>query len=219
VALASRASAATIIHLNTEQQADAALLEAWRRGDKQAGKQLFVRHGPAVARFFRNKFRTGADDLIQLTFLRLLESKGRIRDGVVFRSFLLGVARNIMFEHLRAKNRGEPVNAEVDTMATLSPGPSTLLGRREEHRLLLEALRRLPIEHQIALELFYWEGYKTAEIAAVMGISGSAMRSRLSKARELLNATMEQLASSSEVLASTVNGLETWAKQIRGELA
>ena len=171
-----------------------------------------------MARFFRNKFRTGAEDLIQLTFLRLVESKERIRDGVRFRSFLLGVARNVMLEHLRAKRRGEPVDTEVETMATLSPGPSTLAGRKQEHRLLLEGLRSLPIEHQLALELFYWEGYNAGEIAEVMGISASAMRSRLVKARSLLNEAMETLAESPELYRSTVSGLETWAKQVRGKL-
>ena len=103
-------------------------------------------------------------------------------------------------------------------MAELAPGPTTVAGRRQEHRLLLEGLRRLPIEHQHALELFYWEGLKANEIAEMMGVSHAAMRSRLAKARALLNEAMEGIAASPELLNSTVNGLDNWAAEIRGQL-
>lgn len=197
---------------------DAQLLEAWRGGDNQAGEQLFDRHAPAVTRFFRNKVREEVEDLVQQTFLALVSSKERIREGVAFRGYVLGIARNILGKHLRKLSRGRAVDPEVETMATLAPGPSTLAGKKQEHRLLLEALRRLPIEHQVALELFYWEGLKGKEIAEVVGVSHSALRGRLSKARELLEASMKSIAASPELLRSTVDGLEQWAEDLRGRL-
>jgi RNA polymerase sigma-70 factor (ECF subfamily) len=201
-----------------ERQHDAELLEAWRRGDTAAGEQLFERHADVVARFFRNKVRNDAEELVQQTFVRLVEGRERLRDGLVFRSFMLGIARNVLHEHIRQRARGRALDPEVESMADLDPGPATVAGRRQEHRLLLEGLRRLPIEHQVALELFYWEGLNAAEIAPIMGVSHSAMRSRLVKARALLAAALESISSSKELLASTVNGLEAWATQIRDGL-
>lgn len=197
---------------------DAELLDAWRAGDKRAGEQIFDRHAPAVSRYFRNKVGDEIEDLVQQTFLGLIEGKDRIRDGVAFRAFVLAIARNTLTKHLRRLSRGRAVDPEVETMAELAPGPVTVAGRRQEHRLLLEGLRRLPIEHQHTLELYYWEGLKANEIAAMMGVSHSAMRSRLAKGRALLNEAMEQLASSPELLASTVNGLDDWAAQVRAQL-
>ena len=202
----------------SDWRVDAELLEAWRAGEGEAGRQLFDRHADAVARFFENKVREGTDDLIQQTFLILVESRERIRDGVAFRAFVLGVARNVLREHLRKLVRGRAIDPEVETMADLAPGPSTVVGRTREHRLLLEGLRRLPIEHQIGLELFYWEGFDAAQIAEIMGISHSAMRSRLAKARALLRDAMAAIAESPELLQSTVNGLVGWAAQLRAEL-
>lgn len=198
-------------------QLDASLLDAWRHGDLGSGHQLFERHADVVARFFENKVRAGTDDLIQLTFLRLVESRERVRDGVAFRAFVLGVARNVLREHLRKLAKGREIDPEVESMADLAPGPSTVLGRDREHRLLLEGLRRLPLAHQIALELFYWEDLDANEIAAVMGVSHSAMRSRLVKARALLRDAMAEIAESRELLASTVDGLARWVAEIRGE--
>jgi DNA-directed RNA polymerase specialized sigma24 family protein len=107
---------------------------------------------------------------------------------------------------------------ELGSVAALAPGASTIVAQKREQRLLLEGLRRIPIEHQTALELFYWEGLNANEIAAVFGISHSAMRSRLSKARALLEQAMAEVASTPELLASTVSGLDDWAAQIREKL-
>ncbi len=196
-------------------QRDASLLEAWRAGDAAAGQRLFEQHAEAVARFFDNKLRDGSEDLIQMTFLRMVEGRARIREGLVVRAFILGIARNVFREHLRTLAKGASVDPEVDTMSSLAPGPTTMVGRSREQRLLLEGLRRLPVAHQTALELFYWEELDAKEIAEVMGVSHSAMRSRLVKARELLREAMAEIADSRELLDSTVDGLDRWAAQLR----
>ena len=61
--------------------------------------QLFDRHADAIARFFENKVRDGAEDLIQATFLRMMEGRERIL-GESFRAFMFGIARNVLREHL-----------------------------------------------------------------------------------------------------------------------
>jgi RNA polymerase sigma factor (sigma-70 family) len=185
---------------------------------REAGAKLFDRHADAVARMFENKVCVGAEDLVQQTFLLLVESRDRIREGLSVRAFVLGIARNVLRDHVRKLARGRVVDPEVDSMADLAPGPTTVIGQNREQRLLLAGLRRLPIEHQIGLELYYWEEMDAREIAEVMGISHSAMRSRLAKARALLHEAMTQLAESPELLASTLDGLAQWASQVRAQL-
>lgn len=202
----------------TEWGVDVELLERWRSGDVAAGRELYDRHADAVARFFENKVCVGAEDLTQQTFLLLVESRDRIREGLTMRAFVLGIARNVLRDHVRKLARGREVDPEVDAMADLAPGPTTVIGHSREQRLLLAALRRLPLEHQIGLELFYWEEMDAREIAEVMGISHSAMRSRLAKARALLREAMELLAETPELLASTLDNLAHWASQVRAGL-
>lgn len=197
---------------------DAALLEAWRDGDSEAGEQLYNRHADAVARFFENKLREGAEDLTQATFLRMIEARHRIRDGVAFRAFVLGIARNVFREHLRELARGRSVDPEVESMADLAPGPTTVASNKQEQRLLLEGLRRLPVDAQIILELHYWEGLKTDDIAAIMDQVPATLRGNLAKARKLLSAVMAEIAASPELLASTIGGLEGWAAELREQL-
>jgi len=197
---------------------DAELLQRWRAGDNQAGGELYDRHSPSVFRLFQNKVPDQTEELMQQTFLALVEGRDKIREGTSVRAFVLQVARFKLIDHLRGLSRGRAFDAELHSVAELAPGPSTIFAQRREHQLLVQGLRRIPVEHQLALELFYWEGLKANEIAAVFGVSHSAMRSRLSKARGLLEAAIAECAASPEERDSTTMGLDTWAAQIRARM-
>ncbi|MCA9709102.1 MAG: sigma-70 family RNA polymerase sigma factor [Myxococcales bacterium] len=204
--------------VSDDREQDASLLLAWRGGDDRAGERLFDRHADAVARFFENKVCQGADDLIQATFLRMLEGRDQIREVRAFRAYVFGIARNVLREHLRELGRGRQVDPEVDSMAQLAPGPTSVVGQREEHRLLLEGLRHLPVEDQLLLELFYWEGLRGPALGEILGVTPSSVRSRLARARARLERAMAQLAAPAAVLASTVEGLDGWAAELRASM-
>ena len=197
---------------------DAELLRRWRAGDNRAGAEIYDRHAPALARFFQNKLPDQCEEMMQQTFLALVESRDRINEGVTLRAFILSIARHKLIDHLRKLSGGRYEAEELGSIAALAPGASTIVAQKREQRLLLEGLRRIPIEHQTALELYYWEGLNANEIAAVFGISHSAMRSRLAKARSLLEQAMAELSTTPELLSSTISGLDDWAAQIRAKL-
>jgi RNA polymerase sigma factor (sigma-70 family) len=194
---------------------DAELLAAWRAGDKPAGERLCRRHAPAIVRFFRNKVSSPVEDLVQQTFLALLEGHERLADPSKLRGYLFGIAHNVLRGHLRELSRGRQIDEGVSSLAELDPGPTSALARKREQQLLLLALRRLPIQHQVALELYYWENLNTVEIAEILGLSVSAMRSRMARARSLLEAELGKLAESEVELHSTIERLDGWVAQIR----
>jgi len=194
---------------------DLRLVEAWRSGDRQAGEALFRRHFQGVTRFFRNKFSAGIDDLVQQTFMALLEGRERLASGANFRSYLFGIAHNVMRANLRALARQRAFDPSSSAIVDLDPGASTMVGRRQEQRLLLLALRRIPIESQVILELVYWEQLNAAEIAEIVGVPHSTMRSRIQRARQLLSQVIEKLGESPALIESTLSGLDDWALAIR----
>ncbi|MEZ4452960.1 MAG: RNA polymerase sigma factor [Nannocystaceae bacterium] len=201
---------------------DVELLAAWKSGDRQAGAQLFERHYSSVLRFFHNKSGDQARDLIQRTFLRCLEARDRIEAGSSFRAYLFGIARNVLLEHFRGVRReGQLFDLMKTTAADLSPHPTpgTMLAKKRELRLLMRALRQIPIELQITLELYYWEHMQAREIAAVFDAPEGTIRTRLRRARQLLVREIEALAESASDFQSTVSSLEGWAAQLREEIA
>ncbi|MEM9453058.1 MAG: sigma-70 family RNA polymerase sigma factor [Myxococcota bacterium] len=197
-------------------QSDSDLLEAWCQGDHAAGSALFERHYPGVARFFANKIGGDTADLIQETFESCLESRERVRDRTRFESFLFGVAYNVLRRHFdRIRKHGERFDPATDSAADHSAGPSTMVARRDEHRLLLAALRRIPLEQQVVLELYYWEGMTSAEISEVLSVPHGTIRTRLRAARQKVETALTKLSHDPELLRRTKSDLDGWALQIR----
>jgi len=198
---------------------DLELLAAWREGDRQAGGELFDRHFVAIRRFFRSKVGDDYEELVQRTFARCVEVQQRFRGDGKFRSYLFAIAANVLREHLREHHRGKQFDGDVSSVVDLAlPGPATAAGARREQVVLLEALRRLPVNDQIVLELFYWEQLTSAEIADVLELPHGTVRSRLRLARDRLRGHVDELSRSPAELESTLGGLERWAAELRQQL-
>ena len=202
----------------SDWELDATLLREWCVGDRRAGEQLFARHGDAVLRFFRNKVSyQDTEELAQETFLRLTRNRERIREGRTLRAYLLGVAKRVLIEHLRKLPRQRALDPAVESIVDLVPGASTIIARREEQELLVNALRQIALEQQILLELHYWERLKATQLAEIMDVKPSTMRTRIQVARDALRAMIARLAANPELVESTLAGLDDWAEQIRVE--
>ena len=162
---------------------DFVLLERWREGDRDAGESLFARYFPLVSRFFRNKLAYEHEDLIQTTFLACVEAKGRI-GATSFRAYLFTVARRRLYEHLRG--RGHPIRDAAPMTSSMAgdwTSPSAAVARTQAEAQVLRALRGLPVDDQIVLELRFWEQLSTAELADVLEVPGPTARTRLRRAR------------------------------------
>jgi RNA polymerase sigma factor (sigma-70 family) len=198
---------------------DIELLAAWRAGDRHAGSSLFSRHFEGVRRFFVNKLGSDTEDLVQRTFLICAEV-GRVgfEGRSSFRTYLLGIAHNVLREHLRRRHRTHAIDLESQSIVDLAPGPSTLLAGRVEHRLLLEALRTLPLRYQILLELYFWEKLTGPELGEILGVPENTARSRVRRGKVLLREAVLALQASPTALESTATDLEKWAAELRGAL-
>lgn len=196
---------------------------AWRTGDRRAGAVLFDRHFASIRRFFINKACTESEveELVQRSFVAALESAGRFRGDASVRTWLISIARNIQREWIREVMREAVELAEPDLMCSerLGPGVSTGLDVQREQQILLTALRRLPIEQQTLLELFYWEELTAGELAEVFEVPEGTIRTRLRKAKLDLRGTIDALARTPQELDSTRSGLEGWARGLRDKLA
>ncbi len=193
---------------------DLELLQAWRDGSTTAGEALFERHFDAVMRFFRNKIDEGSEDFVQRTFLSCVEGKERFEGRSSFRTYLFAVAHNLLRNHFRQKHRGIKIDFTEQSVWDVAPAPSTVMARDRTGRLLLEAMRRIPIESQVALELHYWEGLTAAEIGVVIEVPTGTAKTRIRRARQLLGQAIETLAAGEKLDTSGLD-LDEWARSVR----
>lgn len=113
-----------------------------------------------------------AEDAVQDTFLKYLEKAPACPDEARERAWLLRVTVNGCKTRLRS-----PWRRRTAPLSEWLPAP----GGEETHAL--EAVLALPPKERAAVHLFYYEGYHTAEIAALTGEAEGTVRSRLSRAR------------------------------------
>lgn len=203
---------------------DFALLDAWCRGDRSAGSALVEKHYAGVARFFRYKVSEAIqEDLIQETFLACTRSAASFRGQAQFRTFLGGIARNVLIGHLRRLGRGKAhqgpqAELEEDQAMSGEPSPSAAAARHEEEQLLLEALRRIPLTQQVVLGLHYWDDLSVSEIGEILGVPLGTAKTRLRKGRTHLEDHYRTLARSPEARPSAPGGLEAWAQHMRAQV-
>jgi RNA polymerase sigma-70 factor (ECF subfamily) len=113
-------------------------------------------------------------DCAQDTFLRAYENlrKGKPVNG----QWLFKVARNRAMDEFRRRRRVQP---ELDRLEQIPVHEST-----DRVMAVRSVMERLSMVDREVLYLFDIAGFKTDEIGAMLGIRGSAVRQRLSRARE-----------------------------------
>ena len=184
------------------------LLDQWCAGESAAGNELFKRHFPSAYRFFEHKCEGDIDDLVQETFLQCVKARDTFKRQSSFRTYLFAIARHVLLQHWRKR---APARATVDfddiSIASLSTSIGTRLARNEDRARLLVALRALPLDQQLLLEMFYWEGFTREQLAEVFDIETATVGSRLSRARERLH---QNLATTT--MLALDGGFDTWAR-------
>lgn len=157
---------------------DDELMLAHRVGDPRAFEELFDRYREPVWRFFRRRVfdPRRSEELVQETFLAVLRAAGRYEARSSFRSYLFGIASNVLAASRREGQR--ETGSDVDAIDIAAPGTdaTTVLWVRQ-------ALAELDEKDREVLMLREYEQLSYEEIAAVSGVALGTVRSRLFRAR------------------------------------
>lgn len=132
---------------------------------------------------------TDAEDAVQEAFLRVLRHRdtlGEIRDH---RVWLIRIVWNVVLDRKRrAKTR--PETDDVSELARVLPANGLSAEERvtaaQHHAHVLACVERLPVKEREVLMLSAFEELSSVEIAAVLGVTESSVRSRLFRARNLM---------------------------------
>ena len=154
--------------------------------DKQEAERLIEAYADAVYRlaYARTGSREDAEDVTQETFLRLVRTGPRFRDGEHCRAWLLRVAMNCAADLHRSAWRRHTRPLEEAEHLTISP--------EEPGNGVIEAVLALPERYRTVVHLYYYEELSAAEIAAILGQREGTINTRLCRARAMLRAKLEE---------------------------
>ncbi len=143
--------------------------------------ELYERYARDVHRFalYLSGNPALADDITAETFVRLWTAPGAIRARTV-KSYLLTIARNLYLSGQRRRRRETDLDA---SWPATTPSPEHLAIVRDEARHVIQALSRLPEIDRAALLLHAREQLPYQEIASILGLSVSAVKVKVHRAR------------------------------------
>jgi RNA polymerase sigma factor (sigma-70 family) len=193
--------------LSGRADSDAELLQRFVTGRNEAAfAALMARHGPMVLGVCRRLLRHAQDseDAFQATFLILVRKAASIGKRELLSNWLYGVALRVAARarSMSAQRRThEAMDREQMAVATREPTGATDLSAS-----VAEEVQRLPNKYRLPVVLYYLEGHTQAEVANTMRCPVGTIKTRLSRAREMLRRrlTRRGLALSTAAVATAL---------------
>jgi RNA polymerase sigma factor (sigma-70 family) len=187
----------------TANTPDIFLVAAAKDGDHQAYAELCRRHSKQIRRTILRITRDVADaeDTLQETLLKAYVHIGRFEGRSAFSSWLTRIAINSALMLLREKRSHYEYSLEggVDGDDFKLPEPMETAHNPEEACVLnaledecVRAIRYLSPTLRVVVQIRYREDASVAQIAEMLGISESAVKSRLLRARSKIRARLEK---------------------------
>jgi RNA polymerase sigma-70 factor (ECF subfamily) len=173
-----------------------------RRGDLNALSSLITRYQNRLYRYLLRLLRDSADaeDLFQLTWIRVAEQIRRYDASRKFDAWLFTLARNLAIDHLRRRRpesldesmTNDPHGPTRADALTAQEGPAIdAILESERDSYLAECLAELPTYYREVLSLRFEEEMPLGDIAVVLGAPLSTVKTRLRRGLEALRARFE----------------------------
>lgn len=182
--------------------ADRGLVDAAAGGSREAFDELVVRYQGQVLNLVRAMTAADpdTDDLAQEAFVRAWRSVATFRSDSTFRTWLFGIAINVVRTHRGKRSRlrrlfwSPPALADVELdpvdRASVDDGIEAPLAMRE---VIDRALSTLPEDMREAVVLRDVQGLEYREIAEALGVPLGTVESRIFRARQRLRPLLEPL--------------------------
>jgi RNA polymerase sigma-70 factor (ECF subfamily) len=181
------------VNTNTEERCDSTLIALAKAGNAHAIDEIIHKHWPDAYRTAEIILRchADADEATQDAFCSAIAHLSTFRGDSSFRTWIHRIAVNQSLMLLRRKHARADVSSPIDferaeRLISKIPSPEQVLLHTECRNLLKEGLQRLPERYLAILQLSVFEGRSTEEIAASVGLSLAAVKTRLHRGRARL---------------------------------
>jgi|KBSSwiStaDraftv2_1062776.scaffolds.fasta_scaffold128094_2 RNA polymerase sigma-70 factor (ECF subfamily) len=171
---------------------DGMLISRIATGDRLAMRLLYARHHVRVFRFVLRvaRDRAMAEDLTSDVFLDVWRQAGRFEGRSAVTTWLLKIAHYKTLSALRRRPHEELTDEMAETIVDQAPTPDRTLNDKDESKALRACLCRLSANHREVIDLVYYHGKSIEEVAAIVGVKETTVRTRMFHARRQLAAML-----------------------------
>lgn len=183
---------------------DLQLIAEVQHGNKHAFDEIVEKYQYKVFKIVLRYVNDPSEalDIVQDTFIKVYKSLPKFRGDSAFYTWLYRIAINTAKNHIISQGRKLPeityeINEAEQKIAKSGikeySTPERMLICDEMEHILFEVMEELPSELRTAIMLREWEGMSYGEIAAVMGCPIGTVRSRIHRAREMIEKRVQPL--------------------------
>ncbi len=187
----------------TEQLTDQALVEKVQQGNKKAFNLLVARYQNKIAGLLTRYISPNdIPDVAQESFIKAYRSIDSFRGDSAFYTWLYRIAVNTAKNYLMSQGRRPPSedilaedaeSYEVGTQLRDGDTPENQMLSKELERVVFDAIHNLPEDLKTAITLRELEGLSYEEIAEIMDCPVGTVRSRIFRAREIVESKIQPL--------------------------
>jgi len=182
------AAAGRVPKAQDNDTSDAALIAKIATGNRLAMQVLFARHHARVYRFILRLLGSepAAEDLTSEVFLGVWRQADRFEARSSVTTWLLAIARYKALAELR--RRPEPAGDEAAAQASdPADDPEASFAIKHRGEIVRDRLSRLSRRHREVIDLVYYHGKSVQEAAAILGVPGNTVKTRMFHARKNLS--------------------------------
>lgn len=168
---------------------DDALMQRVREGDDDAFAEIVDRYKDSLVNYLTHlvRSRDRAEEVAQDAFVRLYRNAAKYRERERLGPYLFRIATNLVVTEARREKRWSLLLPRLHASSRQSvPAPDTTLFADEIQRQVAAALEKLPLKYRAPLVLFEMEEWSYEEIAKTLEVAVGTVKSRISRARELM---------------------------------
>jgi RNA polymerase sigma-70 factor (ECF subfamily) len=178
-----------------EEMTDRALVSAVAERDQAALGALYDRFHRDVYRFAgRLAHHDDLDDLVQLVFLEAHRSAPRFRGDSAVKTWLFGIAVNLVRNHHRGEHRRKRALEVLGAQPSAAPPHAReAIGLEQQRRMVATAVETLSPALREAYVICVIEEMPGKEAATALGIREASLWRRLSDARDALRTAIEEM--------------------------
>ncbi|MFT4416143.1 RNA polymerase sigma factor [Fredinandcohnia humi] len=161
---------------------------SFSKDPSEALEEIMTNFGSTVLRtaFFYIGDRFIAEDISQEVFLRVYNNWARFRGESSVKTWIIKITINLCRDRLRKKSPKEEIVDPSQMILRFNYNLEDDVLRRINNTEILKHVLSIPTHYQEALYLYYYLDLSTTEIAKIIGRPEGTVRTRLSRARELL---------------------------------
>lgn len=130
--------------------------------------------------------RTEAEDVLQTSYLKVLDGRATFAGRSSFKTWLFGVIRRTASEHRRWRALRRFRSGSLDGRVDPSPDAATAVGNSESAARLVCAVATLPARQRELLHLVFYQDLTIAEAASVLGVSLGTARTHYERGKQRL---------------------------------